>query len=30
MENSMWGSKLYMNMKHFETHEQEIKEEKGA
>ena len=30
MENSMWGAKLYMNMKHLETHEQEIKEEKGA
>jgi transposase-like protein len=30
MENSMWGSKLYMNMKHLETHEQEIKEERGA
>ncbi len=30
MENSMWGSKLYMNMKHLETHEQEIAEEKGA
>jgi transposase-like protein len=26
MENSMWGSKLYMNMKHLETYEQEIAE----
>ncbi len=26
----MWGSKLYMNMKHLTTHEQEINEERGA
>lgn len=30
MENSLWGSKLYMNMKHLETKEQENAIEQGA
>ena len=30
MENSMWGAKLYMNMKHLETVEEEMMEEQGA
>ncbi len=30
MEHSMWGAKLYMNMKHLETVEEEMMEEQGA
>ena len=30
MEHSMWGAKLYMNMKHLETVEEEMREEQGA
>jgi transposase-like protein len=30
MEHSMWGAKLYMNMKHLEAVEAEMREEQGA